>query len=469
MIPYTKELPGDLETPITLYEKFVGDDIGFLLESKEGTKGRYSFIGKEPLAVLKGYDDEAIIMEDGKEIREKGRLLDIVKLYMSQFDVKQDPVLPFIGGCVGTISYDVIRQYEKLPKKNPDELGLPDVHLMFVKTFIVYDHFHNRIVLVTLQVDTDEGRKRAEADLEKLQQELSEPREKRVSALPKEPDKVGKIEGNISKEAFIDKVKKAKKYIMEGDIFQVVLSRRCSVEIGEDAFSIYRRLRSMNPSAYMFYLNFVEYQVVGSSPEMLVEVKGERILNCPIAGTRPRGADGDEDEKLAKELLEDEKERAEHVMLVDLARNDMGRIAEIGSVHVSEFMKVKYYSHVMHLVSLVEGKKNTSQDAFTILSSFLPAGTLSGAPKIRAMEIIEELEETKRGLYGGTVGYFGFDGNMDMCIAIRMMILHSRRAYLQAGAGIVADSVPEKEYMEIQNKLMALVKALGGNENDFTH
>jgi len=459
-IPYTRVLSGDSETPITLYAKYVGDNLGFLLESKEPGKGRYSFIGKKPYAVLESKNDEIIIQEGTSIIKRRGRTLDVIKEYMACFEVDNHTSLPFVGGAVGGIAYDVIRQYEKLPDENPDELHLPDVHLMFVKTLIVYDHFHDQIVLVTLQQGNEEGRERAVQQLDAMEQELKEGKNKNMEIPVSISPPKGDLKSHMAKDLFLESVKRAKKYIFEGDIFQVVLSRRSSIEIDEDSFALYRQLRAVNPSAYLFYLNFEDYQVVGSSPEMLVEFRKDKILTCPIAGTRPRGKDSQEDEALEKDMLEDEKELAEHAMLVDLARNDMGRVSRIGSVHMVEFMKVKYYSHVMHLVSLVEGKKEKNQDAFSILSTFLPAGTLSGAPKIRAMEIIEELEDVRRGLYGGAVGYFGFDGDMDMCIAIRMMIISGGKAYLQAGAGIVADSDPEKEYQEIENKLKALEKVV---------
>ena len=258
------------------------------------------------------------------------------------------------------------------------------------------------------------------------------------------------------------RTEKAKHYIHEGDIFQVVLSQRWTLESKENPFTLYRKLRALNPSPYLFYFNFGDYQVAGSSPEMLVELRKGKVYTCPIAGTRKRGRNDEEDRFLAEELLADPKEKAEHIMLVDLARNDMGRIAKIGTVKVTEFMEVHYYSHVMHLVSLVEGQKNENEDGFSVLSSFLPAGTLSGAPKIRAMEIIEELENTRRGIYGGAVGYFSFDGDMDMCIAIRTMVMKDGKIYMQAGAGITAESVPEKEFEESENKVRALLRAIEG-------
>ncbi len=463
LIPYTKELPGDRETPITLYEKYVGDDIGFLLESKESGKGRYSFIGKAPCAVLESKNGDTTLTNESGMHKENGRVLDFIKHYMAQVQVEAVSPISFIGGGIGTIAYDVIRQYEQLPDENPDELGLPDVHLMFVKRLIAYDHYHDTIQLIVLEENSTEGKSRAQLQFDSMIAEISA-----APALMPEPAMPSAVREPLfttTKEAFMKNVLKAKQYIFDGDIFQAVLSQRCSVETQESPFTLYRKLRALNPSAYLFYLNFGSYQVVGSSPEMLVALRNNRISTCPIAGTRSRGKNESQDSLLSRELLNDEKEKAEHGMLVDLARNDMGRVAQIGSVTVSEFMKVKYYSHVMHLVSLVNGHKANDQDAFSILSAFLPAGTLSGAPKIRAMEIIDELENTRRGLYGGAVGYFGFDGSMDMCIAIRMMIIKDCRAYMQAGAGIVADSDPEMEYKEVQNKLGAMIKAVGGKKS----
>ena len=266
-----------------------------------------------------------------------------------------------------------------------------------------------------------------------------------------------KIKREIEQDPFC-----AKKYIYDGDIFQVVLSQRLTAETDQKPIDLYRKLRAINPSPYLLYLNFGDYQVAGSSPEMLVEVSGNKVKTCPIAGTRKRGKNLKEDIELAEGLLNDEKEIAEHTMLVDLARNDMGRVSKIGSVKVTELKQIHYYSHVMHIVSLVEGEKREDKDCFDVLSTFLPAGTLSGAPKIRAMEIIEELEEEKRGLYGGSIGYFSFNGNMDMCIAIRTMIIKDKKIYMQAGAGIVADSIPKNEYEESHNKVRALVKTIGG-------
>lgn len=452
---YVREFSGDTETPITIFYKYVGDEKGFLLESRGEGKTNFSIMGKKPMAVLKG-NDELEVNEKGTVKYVKGRLLDSVRDYVKSINVTDEYNLPFTGGAVGAVGYDIIRQYEKIPDENKEVVNTPDVHLMVFDEFIIYDHLHDRIKLVVLSESNEE----AKNILDRMEAEVK-------SSVPaehyavKEPSSI-KFKSNMTKEKYENIVEKAKKYIYDGDIFQVVLSQRLTAETEDKPIDLYRRLRAINPSPYLFFFNFGEYCVAGSSPEMLVEVKGNTVRTCPIAGTRKRGLTPKEDIEIAGELLDDPKEKAEHTMLVDLARNDMGRIAEIGSVKINEFMQVHYYSHVMHLVSLVEGTKKENIDSFDVLSTFLPAGTLSGAPKIRAMEIIEELEEEKRGLYGGAVGYFDFNGNMDTCIAIRTMIIKEGKVYMQAGAGIVADSIPAMEYEESHNKVRALVKTIGG-------
>ena len=452
---YVREFSGDTETPITIFYKYVGDEKGFLLESRGEGKTNFSIMGKNPMAILSG-NDELIIDEKGNKTVVKGKLLDGVKDYIKSINVTDDYNLPFTGGAVGAIGYDIIKQYEKIPAINREVVDTPTVHLMVFDEFIIYDHLHDRIKIVVLA----DNEKNANVVLDRMEKEV-------MSSVPaehytvKEPSSI-KFTSNMTKEKYESIVEQAKKYIYEGDIFQVVLSQRLTAKTTDKPIDLYRRLRAINPSPYLFYFNFEDYCVAGSSPEMLVEVKGDTVKTCPIAGTRKRGKTLKEDIEIANGLLDDPKEKAEHTMLVDLARNDMGRIAEIGSVKIKEFMQVHYYSHVMHLVTLVEGTKRKAVDSFDVLSTFLPAGTLSGAPKIRAMEISEELEEEKRGLYGGAVGYFDFNGNMDTCIAIRTMIIKNYNVYMQAGAGIVADSVPEMEYEESHNKVRALVKTIGG-------
>lgn len=459
---YTKRVSGDTETPVTLFQKYVGNEKGVLLESRDQVKGRYSIIAKESFAEVYGSKGNITIIEEGNKKEIKGKILEAVKDIMAEISVENKSTIPFVGGAVGTVGYDIIRDYEKLPEKNKDEIGVPESHLLFIKSMIVYDHFHQQIVFTVLAEKGEKGEKEAAEKMKEMEAELKKPYVDSSKDRVYSATDVSNIKSNMSKEEYMNIVKKAQHYIHEGDIFQVVLSQRWSVDTEENSFTLYRKLRALNPSPYLFYFNFGEYQVAGSSPEMLVELRKGRVFTCPIAGTRKRGRNMEEDELLAKELLADKKEQSEHVMLVDLARNDMGRIAKIGTVDVTQFMKVHYYSHVMHLVSLVEGNKKEEHDGFSILSSFLPAGTLSGAPKIRAMEIIEELENTRRGIYGGAVGYFSFDGDMDMCIAIRTMVMKDKKVYMQAGAGITAESVPQLEFEESENKVRALLRALEG-------
>ncbi len=454
---YVDNIIGDMETPITLYQKYVRKNEGFLLESKEQPKGRYSFLSTNPFIVVKATGNQITIIQNEQETIKEGRALEEVKSIIEAYEIVNDTNLPFIGGAVGTVGYDTIKQYEKISAENVDTVGTPDVHLMFVKECIAYDHYNHSISIVVLEENTAEGEKAAKKRIKEINRMLKK------DIIFEEPEQSGEIlqfQSNVSKKTFEAAVEKAKQYIYEGDIFQVVLSQRWSAECDTDPFTLYRRLRRLNPSPYMYYFKFEDYYIVGSSPEMLVECKQGKIYNCPIAGTRRRGKDEQEDKTLAEDLLSDKKEIAEHIMLVDLGRNDMGRVSKIGSVNVTKYMEVQNYSHVMHLVSLVEGEKREDKDIFEVLMSFLPAGTLSGAPKIRAMEIIEELEISKRGIYGGAIGYFGFNQTMDMCIAIRTMVIKDGIVHIQAGAGIVADSVAESEYEETRNKAQALISAI---------
>lgn len=455
---YSQKFIEDRETPITIYKKYVGNDLGLLLESKDKDKGRYSFISRNFYSELK-YQEGSIIKNDLK-INENISFMDYLERELDRVEVINDDNLPFVGGAFGTIAYDIVREFEHLPDVNSCELDTPDSDLFFVREGVIIDHLHEKIIFMALDEDNEEGAKRAEEKIESIKKsvfKIDDSFERVVKAEGK-----NKVKSNITKEEYIEMVEKAKKYIYEGDIFQVVLSQRWEMESNLDPFEVYRVLRSTNPSPYLFYFNFGAYKVAGSSPEMLVELRDDKIKNCPIAGTRKRGKTPEEDRALAEDLLRDPKERAEHVMLVDLARNDMGRIAEVGTVEVTDFMSVANYSHVMHIVSLVEGERRKSVKAFEVLGSFLPAGTLSGAPKIRAMEIIDELEKVKRGIYGGAVGYFSYDGNMDTCIAIRTMVIKDNKIHMQAGAGITAKSVPEMEYEECVNKVKVLIDALGG-------
>lgn len=447
------------ETSVAIFEAMGNEKISFLLESYDKNHDRYTIMGVEPEELIQSKGNSLVITrKDGSREVLEGNPLELLKEYYSDFHVtKEDGELAFTGGLVGCLGYDFVRYSEEIPDDNPEETGIETVQFMLAVKFIVIDHVAETLTGVVLGEETEEGRAAA----------LKEAEEMINNALNNiKPVKTGiELDGVIVKksdtlEEYGAKVEKIKEYIREGHIFQTVLSQRWTVETRQDGFALYKELRELNPSPYLYYFNFGEFEVIGSSPEMVVKQQESKVFTCPIAGTRRRGKTEAEDLALEEELLADEKERAEHVMLVDLARNDMGRISEFGTVKVSQFMNVQRYSHVMHIVSLVEGKKKGEYHPFDLVASFLPAGTLSGAPKIRAMEIIDELENVRRGLYGGATGYVDFNGNMDFCITIRTMIKKGSKVYLQAGAGIVADSVPENEYAECCNKVMALAKTL---------
>lgn len=470
---YKKTISIVNETAIGLYQSYVGNKVGFLLESYDKDNGRYTIFAKEPEDIISSKGDSLVISKkDGtKEVR-VGNPVDRLKEYYDGFHVTKDEgELAFIGGLVGSLAYDFVRYSEELPDENEDEMGIETIQFMFAKEFVVIDHVGETLTVVILEDDTESGRQAGIKAAEELIQEMLENYHQAVATKVEESTKAqAKHEGRIIKksdslEQYSEKVEKIKKYIVEGHIFQTVLSQRWTIETSQDGLELYQELRELNPSPYLYYFKFPDFEIIGSSPEMLVKQSENKVFTCPIAGTRPRGKNAEEDELLQADLLADEKERAEHVMLVDLARNDMGRIAEFGTVKVTQFMHVQNYSHVMHIVSLVEGRKNGTYHPLDLVASFLPAGTLSGAPKIRAMEIIDELETTRRGLYGGATGYISFDGAMDFCITIRTMIKKDNKVYLQAGAGIVLDSVPENEYNECCNKVMALAKTLVEEEN----
>lgn len=452
------------ETATGMYENLVGKEKGFLLESYDKNYDRFTFFGVQPEEIItsKGQSLE-ILHRDGSITKKEGNPLELLKEYYSGFEIRRDEGdTGFSGGLVGNLGYDFVRYSEELPDDNPDEIGVETIKMMLMKEFIVVDHIAETLTAVILEEDDEAGKQKA---LEKAADMIAKARAKREET-PKAFHQDGKvIKKSDTLEEYKEKVLKIKDYIKEGHIFQTVLSQRWTIETGQDGFDLYKELRELNPSPYLYYFNYGEFEVIGSSPEMLVKKQDDRVFTCPIAGTRKRGKDDAEDEALKADLLADEKERAEHVMLVDLARNDMGRIAKFGTVKVTEFMGVRKFSHVMHIVSTVEGRKNGTSHPLDLVASFLPAGTLSGAPKIRAMEIIDELETVRRGLYGGATGYIDFNGDMDFCITIRTMIKKANKVYLQAGAGIVADSVPESEYQECCNKVMALAKTLVEEEN----
>ena len=456
--PIYEEINGDEITPIGIFYSLSGKH-KFLLESAngEGYWGRYSFIGKDPYLSVLSYGRKIKIVAE-EESSKIGLALEEIR---NLLQINYNPLgldIPFMGGAVGYVSYDTIKLYEKLPQKNPDEINIPDVYFMFYKSFICYDHFKNKVYIV-YNVFPDEDIKYEEV-LQKLNELSEEIKSEKMQFHDISVQKDTVISYNFTKEEFCQIVERAKKYIEKGDIFQVVLSQRLKAKTNSDAFEIYRRLRSKNPSPYLFYIDFGDFKLLGSSPESLVRVFQGKVTTNPIAGTKRRGKDEKEDLKNKEELLSDEKERAEHVMLVDLGRNDIGKVSEFGSVKVERFMEVDFYSHVMHIVSTVSGKLKKGFTPFDALIACFPAGTVSGAPKIRAMEIIEELENVKRSFYAGAVGYFSYNGNMDMCIAIRTILVKGDIAYLQAGAGIVHDSIPEKEYYETLNKMRILKEVL---------
>lgn len=452
------------ETPIEMYENLVGKKKGFLLESYDKNYDRYTLFGAEPEEIITSRGNALVIQrKEGEEVREGNPLMRL-KEYYDEFEVRKDADgLNFSGGLVGNLGYDFVRYTEDLPDGNLDEIGIETIQMMLMTKFIVVDHVAETMTAIVLEEDSDEGRRRAQHETEELiRKARSGNRETAGKRAFIHDGKI--IKKSDTPEEYGRKVEKIKTYIREGHIFQCVLSQRWTIETRQEGFALYQELRELNPSPYLYYFNFGKFEVIGSSPEMLVKKQGEKVFTCPIAGTRKRGKDAAEDEVLKQDLLGDEKERAEHVMLVDLARNDMGKIAEFGTVKVTQFMEVQNYSHVMHIVSMVEGRRKGTFHPLDLAASFLPAGTLSGAPKIRAMEIIEELEEGRRGLYGGATGYLDFGGDMDLCITIRTMVKKGDRVYLQAGAGIVADSQPEMEYQECCNKVMALAKTLVDEE-----
>ena len=479
LVPLYRTLTADLETPVSAFLRLAAAEPAcFLLESVEGGErlGRYTYIGIRPSRRIVSHGREIDVTENGKTRRITGDVFALLRDALSGHTPARVPGLPpFTAGAVGFLSYDVVRQIERLPVSTEDDLGLPDACLMFFDEVLAFDHVKKEILLI---VTADLRRHKPQAAytdalrrLDRLERRLAQPLPKLSQRKPS-----GKLRfsSRTRKPAFLKAVERAKDYIAAGDIFQVVLSQRLDVEPGVEPFSVYRALRIVNPSPYMYFLRFGRRKpgakpgsnkqetthIVGSSPELLVRVEGRRVEYRPIAGTRPRGASEAADLAAEQEMLHDEKERAEHVMLVDLGRNDVGRVSEYGTVNVTNLMFVERYSHVMHLVSSIEGRLRKELSAVDALRSCFPAGTLSGAPKIRAMEIIEELEPTRRGIYGGSVLYADYSGNLTSCIAIRTLLVEGRKGFIQAGAGIVADSVPEMEYEESLNKARAVIRAI---------
>ncbi len=473
LIPVCRELAADLDTPVSVFLKLQQEAPTFLLESVERGEnlGRFTFMGIGHSQVLESIGSrinlrngdaagETISLEEGRD-----PLHVIQDIIAKRRAVSIPGMPPFCGGAVGYMAYDMINFFEKLPKPSEDELGLPDCIFLFTDTMLAFDHVQHKMKIIAnayVDVDPDAAYDEAVSKIESIisNLETTRPPGSQTLIAMQAPEQETHLDSNFEREEFAQVVRTAKDYIAAGDAIQIVLSQRLRRKTTAKPFDIYRALRMLNPSPYMFFLDFGEFQLIGSSPEVLVKAQGNLAISRPIAGTRPRGISEEEDQALIAELLADPKERAEHVMLVDLARNDLGRVCTYGTVRVPELMVIEKYSHVSHIVSEVQGKLQPGEDAFSLLRASFPAGTVSGAPKIRAMEIISELEKTKRGPYAGAVGYFDFAGNMDTCITIRTIVMKGDTVYLQGGAGIVADSDPYNEYQETMNKTRALERAI---------
>lgn len=478
MIPVYKEYMVDTETPTSIFLKAGGlEKEMFLLESMEGLKklSRYSFIGVGSGSIIKFENEIFTVKTSGKEVlkvRTKSPLEELEKV-MGQYRLYKNPELNhFAGGAVGYLSYDLVKYFENINLPG-NKLLLPEIMLNLTDLVIVFDHFLSRMKIIsTVKIEKDTEKDAARAYFQSIQK-IKDIEAKIFSGdkngngdnFPYQTDnnnnnKKFDIKSNFSKQKFLEAVSKAKKYIIDGETFQIVLSQRFSIDSLSNPFNFYRALRTTNPSPYMYYINFGKFKIIGSSPEPLIKINGRKILTCPIAGTKKRGTGSKEEKFLVNSLLNDEKEIAEHNMLVDLSRNDLGRVCKFKSIKIKKYMGVEKYSHVIHLVSRIEGTLDKKSTIYDALKSTFPAGTLTGAPKIRAMQIISELEPDCRGPYGGVVGYFGYDGSLDTCITIRTAIIKDDKAYIQAGAGIVYDSVPEDEWNETLNKAGALFKAI---------
>lgn len=448
-----KTLQGDMMTPISVFLSVSGKNkVLFESAAKHEESGRYSFIAYDPIAELIGNKENYLFRKEGEEEKREGSVFQKLR---DLIPISNEPLpFSFFGGAIGYFSYDTAFYTEKIGPLLPDELNMPDVHLLFYNRFIVIDHLLQKVSIVAIDL-FQEGKTREEMDeyIHQIEEQL-----KNGTTLIEVEKSTVEFRPSIDQETFVNMVEKAKKYIECGDIFQVVLSQRFSSDFKGNPFSLYRSLRTSNPSPYMFYLEFDDYTILGTSPESLVKITDGFIKTNPIAGTKPRGKTKEEDRKLEELLLSDEKELAEHRMLVDLGRNDLGRVSKVGTVNVSKYMKIEKYKYVMHIVSEVIGEKRDDVHVVDVITSCLPAGTVSGAPKIRAMQIINELEQQKRGVYAGAIGYISINGNLDLAIAIRTMIVKDEKAYVQAGAGIVYDSIPQSEYEETLNKMKALLE-----------
>lgn len=463
-IPVYRDVLADIETPLGAYWKLAHDETySFLLESVTGGErlARYSFLGVRPRLVLRSKNGQfRKVSEAGVEegTIEAGKdPLDLLKEEMATGVPVHVPGLPtFLGGAVGMLSYDIVRYFEKLPNLAQDDLGIDDLTMMLVDTLVVFDHAKNVMRVISMADGSENGYLKAIHEIDRLVERLAEP----LPALPSATGPLHPVKSNMDKPSFEKMVSRMIDYITQGDGIQMVPAQRFSTKVDAHPLTVYRALRSINPSPYMFILRFGDFDMVGASPELLVSLHGNKARVRPIAGTRWRGKTEAEDAALEKELLADEKERAEHIMLVDLGRNDLGRVCDYGTVSVNELMVIEKYSHVMHIVSDVTGTISKGKDAYDLLRASFPAGTVSGAPKVRAMEIIEELEPTRRGTYAGSVGFFSHSGDLDSCIAIRTIYLKDGMAYVQAGGGVVYDSIPENEYVESCNKAKASLKAI---------
>ena len=480
-IPVYRSILADMETPVSAFYKLKSDNYAFLLESVEGGENlaRYSFLGCQPSVLFhsKGHQVTIQDLEKGETVvQEYEDPLRALEELMQNYRPVEDEELPkFHGGAVGYMSYDMVRFVEELPDNTEDDLQLPDCFFMIAKTLLIFDHVNHQIKVVAnahIDGDIDEAYTDALVKIDALVEKLTATSEPHLRSKHSDPQEgydeiLSDPQSNFTKSGYEAAVRRAKEYITAGDIIQAVLSQRLSCPVSVDPFEVYRALRIVNPSPYMYYLKLDSFDIVGASPEMMVRVEDGLAQHRPLAGTRPRGKTTAEDLEMERSLLADPKERAEHVMLVDLGRNDFGRVCKYHTVEVTDLMIVERFSHVMHIVSHVIGKLQEHVTAFDVIRACLPAGTLSGAPKVRAMEIIDELESTRRGTYGGAVGYFSFSGSADTAITIRTAVIKDSTAYVQAGAGIVADSVPETEYYETLNKAKAMLSAIALAEQGF--
>ncbi|HUY38516.1 MAG TPA: anthranilate synthase component I [Candidatus Binataceae bacterium] len=471
LIPVAREIAADLETPVSAFLKIARGDYSFLLESVRGGEkwGRYTFLGSEPAMVIRARAGRMDIIRPGRgvEVRSITNSFDELRREVMQFRAPELPGNPrFFGGAVGFLAYDIVRCFERIPETANDDLGVPDLYMMFTDTMLMFDNVRQTLrIIANVPVDefpsTRAAYQSAQIKIDEIIARLKTPVvSPRLEGAASVSANDATITSNLTREAYMATVTAAKEYIAAGDVIQVVPSQRFEAPLTAHPFNIYRSLRTINPSPYMFYLRLGDLTLVGASPEVMVRVEGRDVTLRPIAGTRPRGKTDAEDRAMETELLADPKERAEHVMLVDLGRNDVGRVSEIGSVKVTEYMIVERYYSVMHIVSNVIGQLREECDAFDAFRATFPQGTVSGAPKIRAMQIIDELENTRRGVYAGAVGYFSYTGNTDTAIALRTLLIKNNRVYIQAGGGVVADSDPAAEFEESVNKARAMVRAL---------